>query len=76
MSTWKSEMTKEDWQVATESTVKTEQMETITDHVHQWDKYLHTAYVLRQLLPREHHCNVCSVCYQIQCETTNVGGNA
>ena len=75
MSTWKSEMTKEDWQAVTKGTIKTEQTKTITEHVHQWDKYLHTAYVLVRT-PLEHHCNLCSVCHRIQCETTNVCGDA
>ena len=69
MSTWQSEMPPQCWQAVTVGTIKTE-------HAHRWDKYLHTAYVRGQLLPREHHCNLCSVCHRIQCETTNMCGDA
>jgi len=40
-----------------------------TKHTHQWDNYLHTAYVLVRT-PLEHHCNLCSICHRLQCETT------
>jgi len=69
MSTWESEMTPEQWQTIVSGTVKTEQ----TKHMHQWDNYLHTAYVLVRT-PLEHHCNLCSVCHRLQCEATNVCG--
>ena len=37
------------------------------EHDHQWESYLHTAYVMVRT-PLEHHCRVCTVCHQLLCE--------
>ena len=61
MSTWESEMTAEQWKSVTEQ----------TKHIHQWDNYPHITYVLIRT-PLKHHCNLCSICHKLQCETTGV----
>ena len=37
------------------------------NHAHQWNNYLHTAYVLVRK-PLEHHCKLCSDCGRLLCE--------
>jgi hypothetical protein len=39
-------------------------------HSHQWDNYLHTAYVLVRK-PLEHHCKLCSDCGKLLCEVSD-----
>lgn len=39
------------------------------EHLHIWDNYVHTIYVLVRT-PLEHHCRVCSTCNKLFCETT------
>ena len=41
-----------------------------TSHAHQWDNYLHTAYVLVRK-PLEHHCKLCSDCGKLLCEVSD-----